>query len=78
MKQFFKTLWTKWKKNSHYIADFQSRLILTFFYFIIALPFGLFGTYVVDPLGLRRPPSNSNWQKREATEKDLESARNQF
>ena len=78
MKKFFGNLWSGWKELTHYIGDFQARLILTFFYFTIALPFGLIGRFIVDPLKLREKKADSNWTKRETLDKDMATARNQF
>ena len=78
MKRFFGRLWSGWKELTHYIGDFQARLFLTFFYFTIALPFGLLGRFVVDPLKLRQGKTSSNWVKRETVDTDIKAARNQF
>ena len=78
MKKPLQKLWSGWQELAHYIADFQSRVILTFFYFTIALPFGLIGRFLVDPMGLRRGKTGSNWSKRETRDKDMAIARSQF
>lgn len=78
MKRFFIRLWNGWKELAHYIGDFQARLLLTFFYFTVALPFGLIGRYLIDPLKLRGGKSQTNWTKRETRDKDMATARSQF
>lgn len=78
MKKFFVKILDKWKELAHYIGDFQARLLLTFFYFTIALPFGFIGRYLIDPLKLRESKSDSNWTTRETRDKDLQTAHNQF
>jgi hypothetical protein len=78
MRRLFSALWSNWKELTHYIGDFQSRLLLTVFYFTLALPFGLLGRFVMDPLALRKGQTGSNWSPRETVDKDLTSARGQF
>lgn len=78
MKKFFGKLWSGWKELTHYIGDFQARALLTFFYFTIALPFGLIGRFIVDPLKTRESKTDSNWAKRESAPDSLKTARNQF
>ncbi len=78
MKKLLGKLWRGWKELAHYIGDFQSRLLLTFFYFTVALPFGLLGRFIVDPLKLRGKHAESNWTKRETRDKDMAAARSQF
>lgn len=49
----FKRIWEGWKKIAKKIGDFNARLILTIFYFILLAPLAL----VVrrsDPLGLTK------------------------
>jgi hypothetical protein len=78
VKKFFGKLWSGWKQLSHYIGDFQARLLLTFFYFTLALPFGLIGRFLIDPLKLRQKKTSSSWIKRETVDQDIATARNQF
>ena len=60
------------------IGDFQSRLLLTVFYFTVALPFGILTRLVIDPLRLRHRPTTSGWTARQPIDSDLASARRQF
>ena len=46
-------LWHSWKRFGKKVGDFQARLLLTIFYFVILAPFGL-GMRAADPLGLRK------------------------
>jgi len=48
---FFKRLWTGWKSVARKIGDFQARLILALFYFIILSPFSLI-IRAMDPLAI--------------------------
>lgn len=66
------------KEILKYIGDFQARLLLTLFYFTLALPFGLLARWGIDPLGLRRPlPAASAWQARRTYDTDLPAAQRQ-
>lgn len=78
MGRFMKRLWKGWKEIATYIGDFQSRLLLTVFYFTVAIPFGLLTRLAADPLHVRRPRSSSGWIKRQAQNADLSSAQRQF
>lgn len=78
MKRFFSKLWAGWKELAKYFADFQSRWLLTTFYFTLALPFGLLATFFMDGLRTKRPPERSAWQSREHHTANLESAKHQY
>ena len=69
-----KKLWEGWKELAGYIGDFQSRFILTVFYFTIMVPFALLarmaGASLEAPL--------DGWQSRTEAETELEQARKQF
>lgn len=60
------------------IGDFQSRLLLTLFYFIVAAVFGVVVRVFIDPLRLRRPPGDSAWAGRPDGDTDLTGAQRQF
>ena len=76
--RFLKQLWEAWKEITGYIGDFQARLLLTIFYFTVAMPFGLLTRLVSDPLRIRRLPVVSGWIKRQHRDTDLPAARRQF
>ncbi len=68
--------WNGWKAVAHEIGDFQSRLLLTTFYFTIFAPFALVTRLLGDPLHLRRPAGTA-WRDRQATANGIEDARRQ-
>jgi hypothetical protein len=70
-------IWERWKHTGRAIGDFQARVVLTFFYFVIVLPFGLGVRLLSDPLRLRRPAANSTWIARTTHDTDMEQARRQ-
>ena len=41
--------WTRWIKVATVIGDFQARVVLSLFYFLIVLPFGLAVRLFADP-----------------------------
>jgi hypothetical protein len=54
MKVILKSLFARWKIIAHKIGEFQSRLILSVFYFVIFAPFALGLRMFSDPLQLRQ------------------------
>ncbi|MFN2168892.1 MAG: hypothetical protein ACK2U9_21875 [Anaerolineae bacterium] len=72
-------LWSRWLVLARKIGNFQSRVILTIFYFLVVAPFGLAVRILSDPLHVRRGRAGtSGWIEREARAGDLEDARRQF
>jgi hypothetical protein len=65
-------IWKKWRAFGKVMGDFVARIIMTIFYFTIALPFGVGVRLLKDPLHLKSP--ESGWRKREDREETLESA----
>jgi hypothetical protein len=60
------------------IGDFQARLLLTVFYFVIVAPFALAVRWASDPLALK-PETPRGWHPRPAPAGPaLERARRQF
>jgi hypothetical protein len=74
-----KRVWSGWKSLSHYIGDFQSRLLLSIFYFTLLLPFGLGARWFDDSLQLKFDrPLQSGWVKRPSAPHGLDDARRHF
>ena len=74
-------VWEGWKVFGHYLGDFQARLLLTFFYFTVLLPYGLVIRAFGDPLHIRlasRRRLQSAWATRRSEETDLARARQAF
>ena len=78
MKELFKNIWSGWKELAKYFGDFQSRWILTVFYFTIVFPFGVVARSVMDPLGIRTPPEGSNWYTKEPITGTVDAAERPF
>jgi len=51
--QIICTLWQYWKKIAHRIGIFQSKLVLTLFYFTLLLPVGIVFSLFKDVLGIK-------------------------
>jgi len=47
-------LWEGWKRVGRKIGDFQARVLLTLFYFVVLAPFALAVRLMADPLGLKQ------------------------
>jgi len=73
-----KTFWEKWKIFGHKVGNFQARLILSLFYFIVICPFAVVIKYGSKPLRLK-VFNASNWLLHRAGGEDIMSqARRQF
>jgi hypothetical protein len=70
-------LWERWKEIAHKIGTFQSRILLTIFYFLILLPFGMGVKLLSDPLHLKRR-QGSHWIGKATGSSNWEYARRQF
>lgn len=70
-------LWERWKVIAHTVGTFQSRVLLTVFYYLILLPFGVGLRVLADPLHLRGR-QGSHWMGRTSGSTDWDHARRQF
>ena len=55
--------WQAWRAFGRFMGDLVGRLVMTVFYFSIALPFGLAVRFISDPLRLK--PEPPRWSARE-------------
>jgi hypothetical protein len=68
--------WRWWTRVAHRIGDFQARVLLSFFYYVILGPFALV-LRRSDPLRIR-PGTTVGWQRREDIARSVaEQARRQ-
>ena len=74
-----RTLWSRWLVLARKIGQFQSRIILTLFYFVFVTPFALIARLFTDPLHLRRGHAalDSGWIARPTTDTDLAASQKQ-
>lgn len=71
-------LWEKWKAFGHKVGNFQARLILTVFYFVVICPFAAVVKFGAKPLRLKLLHA-SNWLPHQLESEDMMSrARRQF
>jgi hypothetical protein len=70
-----KRLWQAWKAFGHKIATFQARVLLTVFYGVLVLPFGVATRLFADPLRIKKRPTQ--WLDRPDQPHDLEWAKRQ-
>ncbi|KAA3646460.1 MAG: hypothetical protein DWQ07_09610 [Chloroflexi bacterium] len=72
-------LWQHWLRFSRKLGDFQGRIFLTWFYFIIVTPFGIIGRLFSDRMNRKTPTGTSAWHTRKAEPAPgVEEARRQF
>jgi hypothetical protein len=77
MKSIILKFWENWKRIGKKIGEFQSRVVLGLFYFVIVCPFALAIRLACDPLGIK-PGRTRGWQPRKrGAEISLENARRQ-
>ena len=73
-----KKFWEKWKAFGHKVGNFQARLILSLFYFIVISPFGMVVKVFSKPLRLKLSHT-SNWLVYQGDAEDIMvRARRQF
>jgi hypothetical protein len=70
--------WKRWTVIARVIGNFQARVLLTLFYFVVVPPFALVVKLWKDPLRLRLAAGTSAWTERPAAAPPSESARRQF
>jgi hypothetical protein len=70
--------WQQWTVIAHKIGNFQARLFLVIFYFVIAPLFALIVKLFKDPLTLNSPQKESLWVEGPVADRSLSAARKQF
>jgi hypothetical protein len=78
MKGRLKQLWHDWKEIAECIGEFQSRWLLTVFYFTLLAPFGLLLRFASDPLEIYSKPKQSGWISRRTTDVAIRQGRRQY
>ncbi len=72
-----RTSWGRWQRFAVRMGNFQSRLLMGFFYFGIVTPFALLSRLAHDPLDA--PASDGSfWAERADSPLELDASRNQF
>jgi hypothetical protein len=75
MLKQLKRAWQAWKDLAHKIGNFQARVLLTIFYGVLVLPFGLAARLFSDPLRIKQLPTK--WLDHPDESYDLQWARKQ-
>jgi hypothetical protein len=70
-----KRAWQGWKRIAHAIGNFQARVLLTLFYFVLVWPVGFAARLFSDPLRIKDRPKQ--WLEYPTEAHDLEWARRQ-
>jgi len=73
-----KRFWQSWRDFSLRMGEFQSRLILSLFFFTTVSPFALAVKMFSDPLHIRHQGNKSNWLPKMRTKINLEQFKRQF
>lgn len=74
----FKRFWHRWIGFSTRMGGFQSRIILSFFFFVIVMPFALGVKFFSDPLRVKAKLGQSHWLSVKEIKLDIENFRRQF
>jgi len=77
-RQTGKYLWEAWKEFSKRMGAFQSRMLLSFIFFVLIFPFALIVKIFSDPLNLKTRLGKTHWQEREGPSSNLEDYKRQF
>lgn len=75
---FPKKIWEAWTGFSRRMGGFQSRILLSFFFFLVVSPLALAVKLFSDPLRIRCRSSSSHWLQKHEIQADLEALRKQF
>lgn len=77
-KKKSKNLWTKWKEFSQKMGSFQSKIILSLFFFIFITPFALGVKLFSDPLRIKQSSTPTYWVPKKTAKNNMEEYRKQF
>jgi len=78
---FLKKLWQKWQLFSKRMGNFQSRVLLSMFYFIFITPMAVIVKFLSDPLKIKHKnvkSTTSFWLAKKEIKFDLEQYKRQF
>lgn len=75
----FKRLWHRWTGFSKRMGSFQSRVMLSFFFFVIVSPAAVLIKVLGDPLSIKRKKSmDTYWLAKTPSSTEIEDYRRQF
>lgn len=73
-----RTAWEWWKRVARRIGDFQARILLALFYFVVVGPFALAVRWGSDPLMIKAGTPRGWGTRADKEGIPMESARRQF
>lgn len=76
--QGWRRLWNAWKGLAARMGNFQGRLLLSLFYFLVLAPWGVLVRIASDPLRIKRSAGGSFWIQRPGDSSGIDEARGQF
>ena len=68
--------WQVWRAFGRFMGDLVGRVVMTLFYFTVALPFGLAARFISDPLRLKS--ATPRWIECKRARQALDDARRMF
>lgn len=75
----FKRLWHRWTGFSKRMGSFQSRVMLSFFFFVIVSPAAVLIKVLGDPLSIKRKKAmDTYWLAKTPSSTEIEDYRRQF
>ncbi|NOR14332.1 MAG: hypothetical protein GQ544_01370 [Candidatus Aminicenantes bacterium] len=74
----FKKMWQSWNEFSKRMGSFQSRILLSLFYFVFVSPFAIAAKMFSDPLNLKYRRHSSWWTPKNEPKNEVEQFRKQF
>lgn len=77
-RNLLKKVWQSWGNFSKRMGNFQSRIVLSLFFFILVSPIALAVKMFSDPLRVKHQSNESHWLPKMKTKVDLEQSRKQF
>ncbi len=76
--EWVRILWSRWKILALAVGTFQSRMLLSLFYFLVIPPFAAIIKIFADPLGLKKSHP-AKWHPKEARQEDFfQESKRQF
>lgn len=71
-------LWGNWEHFGYRMGTFQSRVLLSFLYFIVISPFALAVKWFSDPLWIKHRRQETHWHSRKEEQSLAEHIRRQY
>ncbi len=71
-------LWRKWERFGRNMGSFQSRALLSLFFFIVVSPFALAVKWFSDPLRIKHQSQETHWHIRKEEKPDIGQYRRQY